>query len=407
MWIAGSALAILVIVHFWPHGSSSPAPAPKSMYDAAPTLLPAVNVILPPTSDKPTPPLNINSIDVCGHGRIAIDPDDPYAASRYVSSLTDKAKGRWLSALLDSGDIRARAAGLYMVYVDGKRSGGGKAQPIAEQSRDALVQLAAGAGDPAIYAMAVYACDTYSNAASSESCREISLKDWAKLDPDNAVPWLLLTGKAQKSNDLAAESTAFAEAAKARKVDDYNYSLYAYGAPDMPTDATPLERWFLASEVIGIEGATAQFHYSIGLKHCSADAVRDVQVRQQCNALAELLVSQGTTLIDLGMGAAIGNHVGWNKARLAGLAEERQALMQSITAAIPTENEELWSCEGARRGNVYMGQWASLGEIGAGRELLDRSGDTVPELAKKHREHMEKTLRDAQQRLESAEEPPP
>lgn len=399
--IAGLLLvAILAIVRLMLHQKSPrPVDAPAAVSNAAhpngPQAASAAG-----TSDKPLPPSPIATVEICGHGKVPIDAADPLAAARYLSVLTNKARSRWLSALLDSDDVRARAAGLFL---ESKLTAGGEVEPIAEQSRDALVQLAVGAGDPAIYAMAVYACETSSNPAPDAACQRITLKNWASLDRDNAVPWLLLAGKAHTDHDSAAENAAFADAAKARKIDGYNYSLYAYSEPDLPTDMTALERWFLAIELVGIESGTGQLQYPGASKHCSAEAVLDAGVRQQCDAVAELLVSKGTTLLDLGMGAAIGSRVGWAKVRVAALAEERDALMQSIMEVTPTDNEDLWTCDGARRGNAHMAQWARLGEIGAAREALERSGQTVSELAKKHRDVMERFMRDAQQTNRASE----
>ncbi|HEY4973854.1 MAG TPA: hypothetical protein VII41_09615 [Steroidobacteraceae bacterium] len=61
-----------------------------------------------------------------------------------------------------------------------------------------------------------------------------------------------------------------------------------------------------------------------------------------------------------------------------------------------------------RRGNVYMSQWARLGELGAARDSLERSGETVPDLARKQRDFTDTMLGDAQRRAEeSSAQPPP
>jgi hypothetical protein len=83
-------------------------------------------------------------------------------------------------------------------------------------------------------------------------------------------------------------------------------------------------------------------------------------------------------------------------------------LMQAIMQATPTNNDDLWTCDGVRRGNAYMGQRVRLGELGAARDALERSGETVAESAQKQRDFIEKITRDAQQREATAPaEPPP
>jgi hypothetical protein len=327
------------------------------------------------------------TVDICGFGNVPVDAKDPFAAGRYIGELTSNASNRWLSALLNSGDIRARSAGLFL---KDKLAGGGSGLQIEEQTRDALVQLAVGANDPAIYAMAVYACNTYSDSAPTGSCQQITLTTWAKLDADNAVPWLLLAGNAQAKKDAAAEAAAFSQAAKANKTDAYNFSLYAYSELEMPNDVTPLERWYLSNEVFGIEAATASLHYHVAGKYCTAVSMSDDGIRQQCDALAELFVSKGTNLLDLSIGTSLGARAGWSRDRVAGLTEERDALMQGIAQATPSSNDDLWTCDGVQRGNAYMGEWARLGEIGAARETVEHSGLSVSELARKQRDFMDK-----------------
>jgi hypothetical protein len=257
------------------------------------------------------------------------------------------------------------------------------------------VQLAIGAGDPAIYAMAVYACNTYSDLAPTGSCAQISLNSWARLDPDNAVSWLLVAGQARAKKDTATETAAFGQAAGAHKVDAYNDSLYTFAESELPGDVTPLERWYLAVELIGIESATASLQYAIASRHCSTEAMQDGTMRQQCNALAELLVDKGTNLLDLAMGARIGARAGWSAARVSRLTDERDALLQAVSQITPSNPDDLWTCDAVRRGNAYMGQWVSLGEVGAARNALEQSGETVPELAQKQRDFIKKLTRDA------------
>jgi hypothetical protein len=156
-----------------------------------------------------------------------------------------------------------------------------------------LVQLAVEAGDPAVYAMAVYACNTYSDPSPTGSCQQITLNGWATLDCDNAVPWLLLAGKARAKKDGAAESAAFSRAAKATRTDAYNFSLYAYSEPEIPSDATALARWFLATEVFGIESTIGPWDHHEAAQYCSAAAMSDDGIRRQCDALAEVLVRNG------------------------------------------------------------------------------------------------------------------
>jgi hypothetical protein len=359
----------------------------------------------PAGPDEPRTASPATPLDICGLGKVPLDASDPFAAGHYLAVVTSKARARWLFNLLHSDDARARATGLLL---QDKLTDSGDVQPIADQKRDALVQLAVATRDPAIYAMAVYACNTYSDPSPVGSCQQISLKGWTVLDADNAVPWLLLAGKAHAAHDAATESAAFVQAAGAHKSDAYNFSLYSFSESALPNDASPLERWVLATEMMGIESATGAPHYASASKLCSADAMQDTEVRQHCDALAELLVSMGTTLADLSIGARIGARAGWATTRVTALAEQRDALMGAVTQATASGHDDLWSCDAIRRGNAYMSQWARLGELGAARESLERSGETVPDLAQQQRDFIDAMLGDAQRRAgESRAQPPP
>ena len=348
----------------------------------------------PPPVPNPLPaiPPRAAIADICGRGKVPLDPNDPQAAFRYIDAMARHTTDRWQQALLDSDDYRARATGLFLE----SRAIGTGAQPMADQARDALVQLAVGAGDPAVYAIALYACDVSAASPRSGACPQISLQAWAEMDSANAVPWLLLAGEARKRNDAAAEDDAFAHAAAAGKIDAYNFSLYAYAETELPSDATPLERQYFAIELLGVESATGMPYYNAASKHCSAVATQDSNLQRQCSALAELLVNKGTTLLDLGKGASLGARAGWPADRVAALTEERDALLQAGMQSTSGNNGELWSCDTVRRANAYMAEWSLHGEAGAARDSLERSGESVHELARKHRDLLERLRRDAQ-----------
>jgi hypothetical protein len=338
-------------------------------------------------------------LEVCGFGDLKLDHSDPLGVARPVGALARKADAQWKSALLDSDDYRARAVGLML---QGGNLDGDAAS--VEQARDALVQLATGAADPAVYAMAVHLCDTYADPSPSGSCQRISLREWANIDPDNAVPWLYVADKARAANDAAALTDALGRAAAAHKTDSYNWSLFAYAQPEMPAAATPFEQYYLATELIGYEATWFGPQYTVASKLCSADAVQDERVRQPCDALAELLVSRGTTLLDLGIGESIGAHVGWPSERLTALTQERNALMQSLMQPMATGSTDPWDCTSVRLGNELVRQIARLGELGAARDALERSGETVQEMAQRQTELMEKIRREAAERREQQED---
>ena len=333
-----------------------------------------------------------DTLEVCGHGQVSIDKSDATAIFRHVGALTQGAGARWLSALQNSDDLRARVAGLLL---EGKVTGGDSLRPVQEQTRNEVVQLAAGSRDPAVYALALAMCSTAATTDAESACRQLSLQQWAQMDPDNAVPWLLLAGRARSRHDSAAEAEAFSHAATAHAIDSYSDSVYTFAEPELPTDVTPLERSYLATEVIGVEAAIGLPQYSVASQHCSTIAMQDGTVQQQCRSLAELLVTKGTNLLDLGLGKTIGARAGWSSARVKELTIEQDALMESIIQQGPSDNDKMWTCDAVRRTNAYMAQRVRLGEIGAARDALEHSGETVEEMAQKYTEYTDNIRRDA------------
>jgi hypothetical protein len=379
-------VTLWVLLHFGRPAARSvaavppPAGAPRASRPAAKQ---------PPTgvaADSAGP----SAAQVCGHAELTIS-DDVRVLNQLVGALSLEAGERWLSALQNSGDLRARAAGLLL---EGKLAGGAPLSPVAEANRETIVQLAVGTSEPAVYAVALDMCASHPRARPGPECRQLSAQRWTQLDPGNAVPWLLLAEDAHRRHDMAGEADAFAHAAGAAKVDSYSDSIYAFAAAELPPDVTPLQRAYLATEVIGVEAAVSDPHYAIAARHCTADALRDTDVRQQCNALAELLVSQAPDLLDQSVGKLLGTKLGWSAERIAQIAQQQDAMMEAIQELSPIDDSQSWSCTAVARLNAYLDQRVLLGEVAAANELLERSGARIPEMAHKYRQFL-KAIRDA------------
>jgi hypothetical protein len=359
-------------------------------------------LVAKPHADSAPPKTTVaNTVEVCGHGEVQIDKNDPGALYQQVGAFTKGVAARWLSTLQDSDDLRARMAGLVL---EGKVTGGESMRPVAEQTRNEAVQLAAGSQDPAVYAMALSMCDRIATADADSACRQLSAQQWTKIDPDNAVPWLLLADKARASHDDVAEGDAFSHAAAAAKIDSYSDSVFAFAAPELPQDVTPLDRSYLFTEVIGVEAGYGLPFYGVASHHCSGEAMQNGTVRQQCASLAELLVTKGTTLLDFAVGASIGTRAGWPRDRVSKLLLEQHAFMQAIVERTFADDDKRWTCGAVNRLNAYVVQKVRLGELGAAREELERSGESVEAMAQKYTDYIDNMRRDAvrRQRLQQS-----
>jgi len=139
-------------------------------------------------------------------------------------------------------------------------------------------------------------------------------------------------------------------------------------------------------------------------RHCSVEGAKNPDTRQQCDALAELMVTHGTSLLDLGVGKAIGAHVEWPKARLDALSTEQQALMQAIVEVTPWDDDNPWSCKSVDRLNAYMTERTSRGELGVAHGVMDRSGETPEVLAQRWVQHIANLQREATKKQQADSE---
>ena len=365
---AAFGVVIILVVTGWVYGGR--AREVKTLAPATPVgvrrldgvaSLTFANVLTPPvlTAEPPVAPGD------CGLTKVPPTADDASENDQPTIAASSKTHDRWEAALLDSSDSRARAIGLVIRRMELIRAG---STVPAEESRDELVQLAAGAGDPAVYAIAVGLCRTPSSDANmAGACQRISLAEWTRLDPDNAVPWILTAQAARRRSDTQAEAIAFARAANTHKIDNSGDSLLSFGLTEVPQDITPTQRTALAIELVGIEAAWGGPELSEISRYCSADAVRRDEAHKECDAVAELLVNHGGTILNLGLGVRIGERVGWSSERLQGLSQEREALFR----VLPDERQG-WSCETVYKMNEFIDKRAQLGELGALRDIRDR-----------------------------------
>jgi hypothetical protein len=280
----GITIAALVVVAAltvmgWLHRSqpqeiapslSSPAPAP---HVAEPRIrVPRdANSAAPVSTHAPTADPASNT-DVCGIQRVRPAGATAEEVDDGVIEATRETHDRWKAALLDSPDTRARAVGLLLQRFESLRE---DSVVQAEESRDELVQLAAGESDPALYAIAVGLCqkNELSAAVTAGACQRISLTGWARTDPGNAMPWIAVAQAARARGDFQAEAAAFTRGAETHRIRSPGESMFQFGLQEVPRDATPAEKASLSIELIGHEVAFIGPELSEIMRYCSVTAV--------------------------------------------------------------------------------------------------------------------------------------
>lgn len=301
-------------------------------------------------------------LEVCGLGLVPARDAGADGLDERLRRMRD-APGyvAWRDALLTSPAAPARAAGLRLLAI---------ASPADPQPVSRLAQLAHDSREPMVYALALAACQQRSEGPAPGACQLLSAEQWAALEPDNAVPWLHLAGVPRTD-----PREALFRAAHAARVSAHWGVLHTQVMTAQPGGATPLDRLAMSTDALAIATAQPLPPYAVATKYCDAAAVRDVNRRQQCDALAELLAMRGETLVDLAVARSLGERLGWPAERLQALRDERDAL--PLVQQTQADGADLFSCAAIDRQTAWYGEVARRGELGALREALRRSGRSL------------------------------
>src|SRR5438105_650551 len=278
-----------------------PMPARAAARDAAsPFGPPSAQALHAPKSPE---------VDMCGLGQAAPGGDSPD-----LNSLPQEMRSAALAAAHEqlqlSGDEAVRAAGLL----------------VAGQT-ESLARLAAGSADPVTYAIGLQACMDKST-TQAPACALLGRAQWARLDPDNAWPWLELAADARERGDAEGETRAMSRAAQASHLDEISGRLPGLidkgmgELPGLPRTLVLQASWQRQSVWHSLAALQAD-------RYCSTGVLMQGGGRPQCDALARTLVTNSTRIEHLAAGAALGARLGWPAPRLEGLRQEADALAEA------------------------------------------------------------------------------
>ncbi len=342
-------------------------------------------------------PLAPGETEICGLGRVKADDTGQPKDMAPVRFAARRARERLLSTLANSPDEVARAAGLLLMsagrpqFADEACDTADCAQRTAPApnpggrlrsdlvARDALASMALTTRSPKVYALAMNACQSH---RKEGVCLQLSPEQWARLDPDNAVPWLYVAADAGDRREAPTAAEALFRVSRAARSDAHWGALTGLVLAKLPPELPILDKVALAGEVLSLE-AEALMPFVPASQYCSVAEVRDANRQQVCSAMAEVLVNKGSSLMDVALGTSIGQRAGWPAERLAALQDERDALLQlNDQSAVP----QRWSCTGLVRTLNQLTEMGQHGELGAMRRALKQSPEPVAVLARKQRE---------------------
>jgi hypothetical protein len=322
---------------------------------------------VPPVQSEGTKSVSVN---ICGIGSVSLAANAD-APDRYVEDRSKTAETQWKQALLDSDDTRARALGLALRF---KGSGVDTTQITQDEARDELVQLAVGTADPAVYAIGLEACRAVATSPPDAACRQLSPQGWARIDPKNAAPWLMMMSDATEMHDgKSVEDDLFRQAALAQTVTSYAEAMYGFAQKDRPTDMARLEQSYASMDLISELLSWPIIPMRPLIDHCSVEAMQDAYTRSQCSAIADLLMNKGNTIIYLTTGWVLGQRAGEPASRLQAAEDLKRAFGAELTQQAPPT----WNCESVHWLNEYADSFARGGELGALRDALARGDGSM------------------------------
>ncbi|MEO8155536.1 MAG: hypothetical protein ABI605_20905 [Rhizobacter sp.] len=322
--------------------------------------------------------LGPDEVEVCGLGRVKADELGQPKNMEPIQNAAQAAREQVLPVLLGSPDEVARAAGL-LLQGAGALSASDSASAPGVSAREALTHMALTTRSPQVYAWAMQACQ---GQRGEGACQLLKADQWARLDPDNAIPWLHVASDASSRHDLQAVSEALFRVSHAARSDARWGALTATTIANIPAGVSLLARGALAYEVSAID-AGAEMPLLVASEHCSAAEVRDANRLQTCLAVAEVLNGKGSTLIEVALGSAIGARAGWSPERIVAGREERDAMSQLSEQA---QSQGAWSCPAITKSLRDLAEIGQRGEMAAMRNALKQSLEGVGVLARRHRE---------------------
>ncbi len=268
------------------------------------------------------------------------------------------------AALRATGDPFDRSVADWL-NVDGVRTPSGQL--------DALVQNALQGNDARSYALAVESCNDASPGfmfgqprPATTACASVSVGEWARRDPGNALPWLYALRAADAAGDRAAQDDALTRMASARRFDLYwGAGPAAVARLPMSRDADLAAQVGLAMQAVSVAPLPP---WGELMQRCRDQAGGDPGLARLCDAIGGKMFDHSDTLLARAFGASLQKQATGDARHLEQVHRERAALAGSSPpdpgpAPCAAEHEVL----------RYFVHVAAVGELAAAREQASAS----------------------------------
>lgn len=241
----------------------------------------------------------------------------------------------------------------------------------------ALVSEALSSNDPRVAALATQLCDT-APAEHATACSSMSPARWAAVDPDNVQAWLAVAAEALERSDTRTAREALGRAAQSRGSRLIWSDLMPLSNSAVLQALPPVERQVLAADLIGVGSLLVNNGLMAISRLCSTDALNAAQRRQECSAVAGLMIEHGDTLMEHGIGIGLARRSGWPTDRVNALADEQRALSEAFVEETnfgfdqPGPMTMAQACETFHRVEASFALVSNGNEMQAARRALQR-----------------------------------
>jgi hypothetical protein len=419
-WVASSG------AHHAPDSDRSPAaeasmPAPSQATDAMPVRAATASSKAPLVRADASAELPPGHVAVCHGAPVRLERPDA-ELDRELEREVIPPLQQALAGLTVHPEPRMRAAGqmlaLHLAYTEGvvaAQSGAcrdgapcpkaweadlqANTERAVQRHLNLLVRLALDSRDAVVYGIAVQACTTHFLGSDSDACRQISVAEWARQEPDNRQVWWRVAAEAESRGDTQARDAALANAAAAPRDDSHLGAVVAAAFAAVPESTNGMLQSTLVMLVSGA-WTTSMITTPPVLGLCKAEYLGNANTRQQCERLAEVLTRHPATLLDLGVGKALGRRLGWPAERLPDTNGRSMQHAEALRLLVTPEDDPM-SCRTVAHQRRWLADLARVGEIGAADLLVERSG-TDPESLRRRGEARRAAAVDAVQAAASA-----
>jgi hypothetical protein len=346
LFAGAAAMAVTVIALAWFLFADRAPPAPRGVPPQPP---PATRASPPPIA----PAAPTDEVDLCGYGRVK--QADVIRIQAQLRPAADKAFDRVKEKLAASKDARESALGLYL-----------------QGSTDTLAALATGSRDPQVYALAFLSCQTGGYASST--CGLLSNEQWADIEPDNVVPWLLLETGVSGPRRRGAIDRAFA----AKYLDPHFPDLLGLmRSPDMRS-LPPQTRAVIAEDLLSMQITLPTMPYDMLLRYCNFPGAADESRIAACDNMARVLIDNDRTILGLGIGIKLAQTANWPADAIDQLLKQKAEYEAARTAAVSQQarNAES-SCVQQAAFERWAADYSRLGDRGVAMKYIQDTGSAL------------------------------